>query len=218
MGSFLVIGMGRFGSSIATELYRMKHDVLALDIDENKADAIVDMVTNVIIGDAKNEAVLESLSVRDFDCVVVAIASSIEDSILTTISLKEMGARRIVCKAQNDRHAKILSQIGADRVIRPEYDMGKRAAHSLTRQNIIDYLEISPEFGIIEIITPGKWVGNSIAKNDLRRKFGITVLAIRRVKTEKIEFLPTAETEIIEGDLLTVVGAKPNLDKISELK
>ena len=218
MGSFLVIGLGRFGKSIATELFQMKHDVLAVDIHEEHVSGIVDQVTNVIIGDAKDEAVLRSLGVQNFDCVVVAMAGVIEDSVLTTIMLKDMGSKQIICKAQNEWHAKILTQLGADKVVRPESDMGKRIAHSLARKNIIDYLEISPEYGVIEIITPAHWANKSIVDSSLRRKYGITVIAIRDAETARIRFSPHAEAVLHTNDILTIIGARKDLDKISELK
>ena len=218
MGSFLVIGMGRFGSSVATELYQMKHDVLVVDEYEEHVAGIAGLVTDVIIGDAKDEAVLRSLGVQNFDCVVVAIAGSIEDSVITTITLKELGVKRVVCKAQNERHAKILTQLGADRIIRPESDMGKRVAHSLIQRNLIDYLELSPDYSILEIMTPAQWTEKSIAENNLRRKYGITVIAIRGAESSKIKFSVNADAVLHEGNILTVIGTKKALNAINALK
>jgi trk system potassium uptake protein TrkA len=218
MSSFLIIGIGRFGGAVATELYELRHDVLVVDDDEDNISGIIDKVTNVIIGDARDEAVLRSLGVQNFDCVVVAIGDEIEDSVLTTIMLKEMGAKMIVCKAQNDWHAKILTQLGADRVIRPESDMGKRVAHSLAQRNIINYLEISPEYGIIEINTPALWISKSILSCNIRKKHGVTVIAVRSALTGKTVFSPDADVILGEGDTLTVIGSKRDLDKIGSLK
>lgn len=218
MGSYLVVGMGKFGRSVATELYHMKHDVLVVDEREENVADIVSHVTDVIIGDARDEAVLRSLDIYSFNCVVVAMASAIEDSVLTTIMLKEMGAKMLVCKAQNEWHAKILTQLGADKVIHPEADMGKRVAHSLARQNIIDYLEISSDYGLIEIITPKQWIEKSIMKNNLRKKYGITVIAIRKAGTNKVSFSPNAEEILHEGDILTVIGYNQDIDAINGLK
>ena len=206
MRSYLVIGMGRFGRSVATELYRMKQDVLVVDEDEDNVTGIINQVTDVIIGDAKDEAVMNSLNVYSFDCVIVAMAGALEDSILTTMMLKELGAKYIVCKAQNERHSKILSQLGADRVIHPESDMGKRVARSLIHKNIVDYLDVSPDYGIMEIVSPKSWVDKSIMKNNLRRKYGITVITIRSAETNHIDFSPGADTVINESDILTIIG------------
>lgn len=218
MGSYLVIGMGRFGKSIATELYQMKQDVLVIDEHEDNVAGIANQVTEALIGDARDEGVLRSLDIYSFDCVIVAMASTIEDSVLTTIMLKEMGAKMIICKAQNEWHAKILTKIGADKVIHPESDMGKRVANSLVQQNVIDYLELSPEYSIVEIMTPIRWAGKSIADNNLRRKYGITIIAIHSAKTSKIMFPLNADEVLNEGDILTVIGTKKGLQTINALK
>lgn len=212
MDSFLVIGAGRFGSSVAIELYKMKHEVLAIDKNEERITDIVDKVTNAIIGDVRDEAVLRSLGVQNFDCVIVAIASALESSILTTMMLKEMAAKFIVCKAQNERHANILYRIGADKVIRPELDMGKRVAFSLVHKNVIDFLEVSPEHSVMEIATPKQWIGKSILKNDLRRKYGITIIAIQNKSTGKVNFSPDAEAVLYEDDIVTIIGKKKSLE------
>ena len=218
MGSFLIIGMGRFGSSVALELSRMKHEVLAVDeFEENIAD-IANRLTNVIIGDAKDEAVLRSLGVQNFDCVVVATAGNIEDSILITMMLRELGAKEIVCNAQNERHAKILTLLGANRVIRPEFDMGRRVAYSLGHYNLIDYLEISPEYGIMEMSTPEHWADKSLGKNNLRMKYGVTVIAIRDAATKSINSKPNANTVLSRGDIITVFGSNADLEAISDIR
>ncbi|MCL2140828.1 MAG: TrkA family potassium uptake protein [Dehalococcoidia bacterium] len=218
MSSFLVIGIGRFGSSLATELYQMKHSVMVVDANESSITSIVNHVTSAIIGDCKDETVLRSLDVPSFDCVVVSMASNIEDNILATMILKELGAKMLVCKAQNERHAKILTQLGADRVIRPEFDMGKRVAHSLVQGSITDQLEISPEYSIMEIITPQQWIGKSIEKIKLRAKYGISVIAIHHTEQEKIKLFPDPNSILSIGDALILIGAKHDLDTISGLK
>ena len=128
--SYLVIGMGRFGTAIATELSSMKHEVMIIDEHEKNVTSVMENVTDSIIGDAKDEAVLRSLGIQNFDCVIIAIARQ-EDSILINMMVKEMGAKSIISKAQNELHAKILSLIGVDRIVRPEYEMGRQIAHSI---------------------------------------------------------------------------------------
>jgi len=220
MASFLVIGMGRFGSSVATELYNMKHEVLAVDDHEENIAPFMGQVTNAIIGDTTDESVLRSLGVHNFDGVVVGIGEAIEDSIWTLMILKELGAKMIVCKAWDERHAKILVQLGAEKVIRPEFDMGKRVAHSLSHRNVIDFLDISSDHSVMEIIVPKKWMNKSIAKNNLRRKYGITVISIKSEKSEEnsgigtVNFSPDADTVLREGDIITVIGKKKNLDSM----
>ena len=215
MGSYLVIGMGRFGSAVATELYQIKNDVLVVDKHEEKVSNILNLVTNAIIGDTKDETVLRSLDIPSFDCVIIATATAIEDSVLTAIMLKEMGAKMIVCKARNEWHEKILIQLGVDKVIRPEYITGKRVAHSLAQKNIIEQLELSPEYSIIELTTPTHWINKSIGTSNLRKKYGITLLAIRSAKTDELSLSINEGTILYEGDILTLIGPKENLDKIN---
>lgn len=218
MASFLVIGMGRFGSSVATELYHMKHEVLVVDELEDNVAPYMGEVTNAVIGDTTDEAVLRSLGVQNFDCVVVGIGEAKGDSIWTLMILKELGAKMIVCKARDERHAKILSQLGADKVIRPEYEMGKRIARSLSQRNVIDFLELPNDHSVVEIILPDKWANKSIMENHLRRKYGITVLSINSEKTGKIIFSPEADTVLHSGDVVTVIGKKKDLNTIQYLR
>lgn len=218
MNDFLIIGMGRFGSSVARELYKMKNDVLVIDEQEERISGIANHVTNAIVGDAKDEAVLRSLGIPNFNCVIVAIASAMEDSILTTMLLKEMRANYIVSKAQNERHAKILSMIGANKVILPESDMGIRIAHSLSNPNFIDYLEISPTHGVMEIAAPKQWVGRSIAENHLRRKQGVIIISILNKETGDTCFSPDADRVISKNDVLTLIGTNQDLEKVDALK
>ena len=196
----------------------MRHEVLVVEEHEDRVADMINHSTDVIIGDAKDESVLRSLGVPNFDCVIVSMASDIESSVLTTIMLKELGAKMLICKARNVWHSKILSQLGADRVILPELEMGKQVAHSLVSQKVLDYLEISHDYGVIEIVTPDHWVGKSIVKSNLRRKYGITIMAIRAAESEKVNFSPHADVVLNQGDVLTVIGAKHDLDVISALK
>ena len=218
MNSFLVIGMGRFGSSVAKELYNLKNDVMVIDFNESNITNVINNTTNAIIGDAKDESVLRSLGVENFDCVIVAMANILEDSILTTVLLKELGAKYIVSKAKNNRHAKILSMVGADKVIRPESDTGIRIAHSLSNPNFIDYLEISPKYGVLEIITPKDWTGKSIIDINLRKRYSVTIISVLNKKTGEVSFSPDADMLLTEDHVLTVIGPKEGLDKIDALK
>ncbi len=206
MGSFLVIGMGRFGSAVATELFKLGHEVVALDDGEEAIAAVADHVTQAVIGDAKDEAVLRSVGVKNFDSVIVAIANELSDSILTTLLLRDMGANKIICKAQGERHAKALKLIGADVVIRPEHDMGKRLAHTLAQKNIIDYIQLSPDHSIAEIEVPRPWLNKSLTGNNLRSKYGITVLAVRKKDTSDLKVTPSPDYVLTEADLLVVIG------------
>ena len=154
MKSFLVIGLGRFGTAVALELSMLHHDVVAIEEDEARAEIAAEKLTHVVIGDAKDEAVLKSVGVRNFDGVIVA-TTNIEDSVMITLLAKEMGANYVVCKVLSDSHAKVLSRIGADRVVFPERDMGARVAQIVSSGNVLDFIELSDEFAIVEMPTPG---------------------------------------------------------------
>jgi trk system potassium uptake protein TrkA len=214
MKQYAVIGMGRFGSSVAKTLYEMGYDVLAIDKDEEITQDVVDFVTHAVTADSTDEMVLKSLGIRNFDVVVVAIGADIQASILTTLILKEMGVPYIVVKAENELHGKVLSRIGADKVVYPERDMGIRVAHNLISANVLDFIELSPEYSILEIVATRKMIGRSLAELDIRKKFGCNVLAIRN--GQKFNISPKANDVIREGDVLVVIGANADLVELEE--
>lgn len=210
---FAVIGIGRFGASVAAELYKMGHEVLAIDTREVRIDGIVDRVTHAVVADSTNEAALKSLGITNFDVVIVAIGQDIQASILTTLVLKEMGVRYIVTKALSEQHGKVLQKIGADRIVFPERDMGIRVANNLAATDVIDFIELSPDFSIVECVAAAEMVGKTLREMDLRAKFGVTVLAIRTVDNN-INVSPAASDKIQAGDLLIIVGENTNLKKM----
>jgi trk system potassium uptake protein len=214
MKQYAVIGMGRFGSSVAKTLYEMGYDVLAIDKDEEITQDVVDFVTHAVTADSTDEMVLKSLGIRNFDVVVVAIGADIQASILTTLILKEMGVPYIVVKAENELHGKVLARIGADKVVYPERDMGSRVAHNLISANVLDFIELSPEYSILEIEATQKMIGRSLAELDIRKKFGCNVLAIKH--GHKFNISPKASDVIQEGDILVVIGANADLVELEE--
>ena len=157
MRQYVIIGCGRFGSSVAKTLYKMGHDVLAIDSNEEIVQYISEEVTHAIQADATDERVLKSLGIRNFDVAIITIGSNIQSSIMATLIVKELGVKYVVAKAHNEIHAKLLLKIGADRVVFPERDMGMRVAHNLVSSNILDYIELSPEYSIMEITPPNEW-------------------------------------------------------------
>jgi len=159
---FLVIGLGRFGRAVAKTLFSMGHDVLAIDIDEDIVQEISDHVTHAVQLDATDESALKTIGINNFDVAVVTIGSNIQASVMITLVLKELGIKFIVCKGDSDLHAKVLYKIGADRIIQPEKDMGTRVAHNLASSNILDYIELSPEYSIIEIEAPREWFNHTL--------------------------------------------------------
>jgi trk system potassium uptake protein TrkA len=211
--TFAVIGLGRFGTSLAITLCRMGHEVLAIDEDEKKVEEIIEFVTHAVQADAKDEQALKELDIKNFDAVIVSIGK--EASIWVTVMLKEMGVKKVIAKAQTELHGKVLSRVGADKVVFPERDMGERVARALVSDNIMEQITLSPEHSIIEMIAPPKFIGKTLQDIALGREFGVTVLAIRRGK--EILISPNAKTEIIEGDLLVIIGRNEQLEKMEKL-
>jgi len=214
MKQFLVIGAGRFGGSIATTLYNMGHDVLIVDQEEEPINQIADSVTHAILGNASDERTIKSIGASNFDVCVIAMGSDIQSSILMTIMLKESGAKYVVAKAQNELHAKVLYKVGADKVVFPERDMGAKLAQSLVASNIMDYIELSPEYSIVEISSLDEWIGNSLKDINMREKYGVNVMAIK--KGDNINVSPTAASIIEQDDVLIVIGHNNDLSSLDK--
>ncbi len=214
MKQFVVIGCGRFGSSVARTLYSLGYDVLAIDENEDVIQAIADSVTHAVQVDATDETSLKSLGIRNFDVAVVTIGSNIQSSILITLITKDLGIKYVVTKAQNELHAKVLYKIGADRVVFPERDMGVRVAHNLVSSNILDYIEVAPDYSIVEISALKDWEGKNLKDLNMRAKYGINVMAIKH--GSEINISPTALDMINKGDVLVVVGHNDDIQKIEQ--
>lgn len=212
---FAVIGIGRFGASVASKLYEMGYDVLAIDTSEARIEAIGDKVTHAVVADSTSETALKSLGISNFDVVIVSIGQDIQASILTTLLLKEMGVKHVVAKALTEQHGKVLQKIGADRIVFPERDMGIRVANNLTVTNVLDFIELSPNYSIVEFIATAKMVGKTLQELDLRAKLGVNVLAIRTLDNH-INVSPAASDKIQAGDLLIMVGENDRLQKVGD--
>jgi len=212
MKQFIVLGLGRFGSAVATTLVELGHEVLGVDNDEERVDALKDKITQAVQADITEERVLKELGVKNFDAAIVSIATDLEASILVTMMLKEMGLKYIIAKALNNLHAKVLEKIGVDKIVFPERDMGARIARSLVTPNIKDYIELEPDYSVIEIEALPDFVDKTLSELDLRNKYGITVLAIKRDSSFNIS--PHAKDMIKKGDFLIVIG---ETKKITEL-
>jgi trk system potassium uptake protein TrkA len=216
MKQFAVIGLGRFGSSIAKVLYSAGHEVLAVDKDIERVQSIKEDVTHAYQMDVTSESAIKELGLNNFDAVIVAIASDLESSILITLTAKELGAKYVVSKARSESHAKVLSKIGADKIVLPERDMAERIAHNIMSTNILDYIELSPDYSIIEASALGEWINKSLGQLDMRRRYGVNVLAIKH--GEKINVFPKAEDIITKEDIIIAVGHNDDLDKIKNRK
>lgn len=212
MNSYLVIGLGRFGQSIAKELYEQGYEVMGIDTDEAVVQSAADYLTHVISADCTEEDVLRSIGARNFDTAVVS-TGDIQDNIMITMMLKEIGVKCVIAKAATERHAKVLEKVGADRIVFPERDMGIRLAHLITHDKFFEYIEFSKDYGMAEILAPNEWINKKICDINIRHKYGVSIVAIRR--DNKTNVTPTGEDQILEGDKVTIVGAN---DKINNLK
>lgn len=208
---FAVIGLGRFGGSILNELCMEGMQVLAIDLDEDKINEYKDIASYSVIADSTDEATLQELGVNNVDHVIVSIGDDIEASILTTVILSELGVKRITVKAKNDYHGKILKKIGADQVVHPERDMGKRIAHNIISNNILDYLELSKEHSIVEVKASKSMIGKTLIDLDIRAKYGCNVVAIKQ--NHDINVSPMATQEITYDDILIVIGSNKDITK-----
>lgn len=211
---FVVIGLGRFGGSIVRELNALGMDVMAIDLSEARVNEYSEIATHAVVADTTDEAVMKSLGIRNFDQVIVAIGENIQTSTLTTLILKELGVKKVIAKAQNDYHAKILNKIGADLVVHPERDMGRRIAHNIASASVLDYLELADEYSIVEAKANESIAGQTIVDLDIRAKFGINIIAIKRGKDVIISPDPNMNIEL--GDILIMIGHDNDLNRFEK--
>lgn len=229
MRQFAVIGLGNFGKSVALTLAGKGCQVLAIDIDEEKVQEISDKVLHAVKADASDEKVLRSLDIKTVDVAIVSVGENMEASIMISLLLRELGVKMVVTKAVSTLHGKVLRKIGVDRVIFPERDIGVKVAESLVSPNIFEYIELSPEYSIVEIVAPKILVGKTLKELDIRKKYHLSIIAIKR-KTpeltekgetefkEEIDVNPQAEDEIEAGDILIIVGSDKDIKKFKELE
>lgn len=211
---FAVIGLGRFGGSICRELSMENMQVLAIDNDEEKVNEYKNIASHAVIADSTDEATLKELGIKNIDHVIVAIGDNIQASILTTVVLTDLGIKKITVKAQNDYHEKILNKIGADQIVHPERDMGKRIAHNIISSNILDYLELSDDHSIVEVRAGSRMKGKTLVDLDIRANYGCNVVAIKRDKD--INVSPRADDVLDEDDILIVIGADKDISRFEK--
>jgi len=216
MKQFAVIGLGRFGSSVAKTLTKMGYEVLGIDIDEDVVNSMADSLTSSVKADILDEQALKTLGIRNFDVVVVAIGKEMQASILVTVILKEMGVKEVVAKARTELHGRVLERVGADKVVFPERDMGEKVAKALVSKNIMDQIALSPDFSLVEMAAPAVFVNKTLEKSGARQKYGISVLAIRR--GAEVIISPQAGDVVREGDILVVIGRDTQLRKFEALE
>jgi trk system potassium uptake protein TrkA len=213
---FAVIGLGRFGEAVGSALRALGHEVLGIDQDSNKTQALADTLTHVIQADATREGVLADIGLGRFEVVVVAMGADIEASILVTVMLKELGVKKVVARASSALHGKVLAKVGADDVVFPERDTGFRVAQGLVNPNVMEYFQLSPHYSVVEMKVPQFTHGRSLSQLNLRARFGVNVILIRR--GDEINASPGADDTIEEGDVLVVSGPDEGLRRMGELK
>jgi trk system potassium uptake protein TrkA len=212
MKSYIVIGLGRFGAEIAAKLYECGEEVLAVDTDEGIIDKIADRVTKAVACDARDRDVLEKLGAGNFDRAVVAVGSDLAASALITMHLKALNVPFIMCKAHDDTYREILEKLGADRVIIPEREVADKLALGLTHAGVMEYIELSEEYGIVEMEPVSSWVGKSIQELELRTRYGANVIAIR--KGESIQIPPDIQAPIAADEIMVMLGSYEMFDRL----
>ena len=215
MKSYIVIGLGRFGSEVARRLYENGCEVLVVDNSNELVQQISDEVTYAAVGDARDKEVLRALGAKDFDCGIVAIGDSLADSVLATMNLKELGVPYVVCKAHDETHREVLKKLGADRVLIPEKEQAGRLAKSLSSRNVLDYIELSEDYGIIDVPAPKSWADKSLIELHVRAKLGVNILAIKR--EGGITVSPSADFRIQKEDVLVILGDTAALNAVQKL-
>jgi trk system potassium uptake protein TrkA len=210
---YVIIGCGRFGTSVANKLTEFGSEVMVIDKNEDIIQQLSDTVTYAVQADPTDENTLKSLGIRNFDVAIVAIGEDIQASILVTLMIKELGVKQIIAKAQNDLHAKVLYRIGADRVVFPEREMGIRVAKNLISENVLDFIELAPEYSIVEVIALEEWIGKSLKELNIRARHGINVMAIKNGLNININV--DADEVIKKGDILVVIGHNDDINKLN---
>lgn len=214
---FAVIGLGKFGASVACALAKMGYQVLAVDVDEDKVKLVADEVTHAVQADATDEDILRALGIRNFDVVVVTIGHDVLSSILTCLILKDLGVAYVVGKATDELHGKLLEKLGVEKVVYPERDMGVRLANTLTSSNILEIIELSPDYGVAEIAASSELIGKTLRDLNLRARFGVNIVAIRRAD-DSVQVSPGPDDIIEKGDVLLALGATESLGRLEDVK
>ena len=215
MKSYIIIGLGRFGQTLARQLCALGAEVLALDKRGDLVQQVAEDVTHAVVGDGQDKEVLRALGARNFDCGIIAIGSNLAASVLTAMNLKELGVPYIICKAHDETHRKVLEKLGVDRVIIPEQENAQRLARSLNSHNVLEYIELSEDYGILEIPAPKGWIGKTIKELNVRAKLGVNIIAVENDKETNVS--PSADYQIVPGDVMVVLGDNYALEAVQKL-
>ena len=215
MKSYMLIGLGRFGAEVARRLCQLGCEVVAVDTSQELVDAISSEVTHAVVADARDKNVLKALGAAEFDCAIVAVGGSLADSVLATMNLKELGVPKVVCKAHDETHKQVLLKLGADQIVIPEQEQAYRLARSLSSRNVLDYIELAEDYGIIDLPVPTGWVGKNLRDLNVRAKLGVNILAVK--KEQKIRLSPAADYAFEQGDVVVILGDTAALKAVQKL-
>ena len=215
MKSYVVIGLGRFGQTLARQLCALGAEVLAMDIHSDLVQQVAEDVTHAVVGDSQDKEVLRALGVRDFDCAIVAIGTKLAASVLTVMNLQELGVPYIICKAHDETHSRVLKKLGVDKVVIPEQENATRLARSLNSHNVLDYIELSEDYGILELPAPQSWIGKTLKELNIRAKLGVNIIAVESGKQTNVS--PAADYRIQSGDIMVVLGDNYSLEAVQKL-
>jgi len=215
MKCYVVIGLGRFGTTLARQLCALGAQVLAIDVRSDLVQQVAEDVTHAVVGDAQDKEVLRALGVRDMDCAIIAIGDNLAASVLTTMNLKELGVPYIICKAHDETYRRVLEKLGVDKVVIPEQENAQRLARSLNSHNVLDYIELSEEYGILEVPAPKAWIGKTLKELDVRAKLGVNIIAVENDKKTNVS--PAADYRIGEKDTLVILGENYALEAVQKL-
>lgn len=217
MESFVVIGLGRFGSAVAEKLCQEGHQVLAVDVDEKVVQTMADKVTQAVAGDCQEMDVLRALGVQDMNCAVVAFSNDIGKSVLVTLNLKELGVPRIICKARTATHEELLRRIGADKVVFPERESGWNLAQALSNREILNYVGLTEGYGIVKLDVPLAWIGKSIGQLEIRKKYQVNIIAVQR-SGGAIQPAPAQSHLFRKGDMIFSLGSTEDNQRVLDLE
>ena len=215
MKNYMVIGLGLFGREVARKLCELGCEVLAMDIRSDLVNLIANDVTHAVVGDSQDKDVLRALGVRDFDCAIVAIGSNLAASVLAVMNLQELEVPCIICKAHDETHSRVLKKLGVDKVVIPEQENATRLARSLNSHNVLDYIELSEDYGILELPAPKDWLGKTLKELNVRAKLGVNIIAVENGKKTNVS--PSADYLIQEGDHMVILGDNYSLEAVQKL-
>ena len=215
MKTFIVIGLGLFGAETARKLCTHGCEVLAMDIRSDLVQHVAADVTQAVVGDGQDKEVLRALGAGKFDCAIIAIGDDLAASVLTTMNLKELGVPYVSCTAHDETHRRVLEKLGVDRVVIPECEFGGKLARSLSSHNVLDYIELSQDHGILEIPAPKSWVGQTLRQLNVRAKLGVNIIAVESNGVTNVS--PAAEYLICQGDVMVVLGDNYALEAVQKL-